>query len=69
MKRGSLIIDFGWFGFGAYRGLFPGVCLGPVKLMWLHGTVEAKLQEYRDALQAARDALARLMNDGGPSGP
>lgn len=40
-----------------------------MKLMWAHGTVEAKLQEYRDALQAARDALARLMNDGGPSGP
>ncbi len=51
--NGSVVIDFGWFGFGAYAGLFPGVCLGPVKVMWVRGGLEAKVREWLDALESA----------------
>jgi len=57
MTHGSLVIDFGWFGVGLYRGLFPGLCLGPVKVMWVRGTIEAKVREWQEALKQARDAL------------
>lgn len=43
----TIITEFGWFGFGRLRtSLFPGYCLGPVRISWARGSVA-------DAIKAA----------------
>ena len=53
----TLLVDVGWFGFGLYHGLFPGVCMGLVRVMWVRQGIEAWARENAVALKRARDAL------------
>jgi len=36
----TIIFEFGWFGFAYLRtSLFPSICLGPVRVSWVRGTL------------------------------
>lgn len=55
----TILIQFGWAGFGLNRcNLVPEIRLGFLTVAWVRGSLLRRIQGWRDALSAARDALA-----------
>lgn len=57
--QGTLIVEFGWCGFGRVPGDMAGVCLGCLRVRWMPGSLEKRTQGYRDALKALAVKVAR----------
>lgn len=57
--QGTLIVEFGWCGFGRTPGEMPGLCCGPFRVRWMRGGIEAKFRVWADAMKAAAVKVAR----------
>lgn len=50
--RATIIIEFGWCGFGWSGGLIPDIRAGLMRLAWCRGSLLDRVREWRDALAA-----------------
>ena len=47
----TLILEFGWCGFGWEGGLVPEIRLGLLRIAWCRGSLLERMLKMRDALR------------------
>jgi hypothetical protein len=57
LKGFTILIQFGWCGFGIAGGLIPEIRLGLIRLAWCRGWIFDGFDRCRAALKAAVEGM------------
>jgi len=53
MRGWTILLGFGWHGFGWQGGLFPDLRLGLLRVSWCRGWIGHRIAGWREALRVA----------------